>query len=167
MRQLEALVRLSEALARLRCTEKIVPAYVREVCSSSSVKVTSCDYPEPSSDVSHDKHPAQVQSCSQKSTCANCCCAYILSDKIWYRSPDICLCLICQRKANPCAMSTWKGPGRDHTAVCMLQARRLVKNSIIAVEAPDEDMADDDWVDDQEEADEVLARHRHPAGAAG
>ncbi|CAK0783083.1 hypothetical protein CVIRNUC_006278 [Coccomyxa viridis] len=76
VRQLEALVRLSEALARLRCTEKIVPAYVRE-------------------------------------------------------------------------------------------ARRLVKNSIIAVEAPDEDMADDDWVDDQEEADEVLARHRRPASAAG
>lgn len=47
------------------------------------------------------------------------------------------------------------------------QARRLVKNSIIAVEAPDEDMADNDWVDDQEEADEVLARHRRPAGAAG
>lgn len=46
------------------------------------------------------------------------------------------------------------------------QARRLVKNSIIAVEAPDEDMADDDWVDDQEEADEVLARHRRPATAA-
>ena len=33
MRQLEALVRLSEALARLRCTEKITPTYVREVCS--------------------------------------------------------------------------------------------------------------------------------------
>ena len=46
-----------------------------------------------------------------------------------------------------------------------LQARRLVKNSIIAVEAPDEDMADDDYVDDQEEADEVLARHRCPASA--
>lgn len=45
------------------------------------------------------------------------------------------------------------------------QARRLVKNSIIAVEAPDEDMADDDYVDDQEEADEVLARHRCPASA--
>jgi len=41
----------------------------------------------------------------------------------------------------------------------------LVKNSIIAVEAPDEDMADDDYVDDQEEADEVLARHRCPASA--
>jgi len=40
-----------------------------------------------------------------------------------------------------------------------------VKNSIIAVEAPDEDMADDDYVDDQEEADEVLARHRCPASA--
>jgi hypothetical protein len=31
VRQLEALVRLSEALARLRCSEKITPAYVREV----------------------------------------------------------------------------------------------------------------------------------------
>ncbi len=41
-----------------------------------------------------------------------------------------------------------------------------MKNSIIAVEAPDEDMADDDYVDDQEEADEVLARHRRPGSAA-
>ena len=31
VRQLEALVRLSEALARLRCSNKITPAYVREV----------------------------------------------------------------------------------------------------------------------------------------
>ena len=37
VRQLEALVRLSEALARLRCTEKIVPAYVREVCTLYSL----------------------------------------------------------------------------------------------------------------------------------
>lgn len=43
MRQLEALVRLSEALARLRCTEKIVPAYVREVCSAPSVDLSSHD----------------------------------------------------------------------------------------------------------------------------
>ena len=43
-----------------------------------------------------------------------------------------------------------------------------MKNSIIAVEAPDEDMADEDYVDDQEEADEVLARHRRPViGVAG
>ena len=40
VRQLEALVRLSEALARLRCTEKIVPAYVREVRSASSGALT-------------------------------------------------------------------------------------------------------------------------------
>ena len=60
-------------------------------------------------------------------------------------------------------MFTCKG----HHSSMHLQARRLVKNSIIAVEAPDEDMADDDWVDDQEEADEVLARHRRPASAAG
>ena len=53
-----------------------------------------------------------------------------------------------------------------HSHFMHAQARRLVKNSIIAVEAPDEDMADDDWVDDQEEADEVLARHRRPATAA-
>lgn len=32
VRQLEALVRLSEALARLRCSEVIRPAFVREVC---------------------------------------------------------------------------------------------------------------------------------------
>ena len=31
VRQLEALVRLSEALARLRCSTNITPAYVREV----------------------------------------------------------------------------------------------------------------------------------------
>ena len=31
VRQLEALVRLSEALARLRCSETITPAHVREV----------------------------------------------------------------------------------------------------------------------------------------
>jgi len=37
VRQLEALVRLSEALARLRCTEKITPAYVREVCSTPAI----------------------------------------------------------------------------------------------------------------------------------
>lgn len=36
VRQLEALVRLSEALARLRCTDVIQPQYVREVqCTSS------------------------------------------------------------------------------------------------------------------------------------
>ena len=32
VRQLEALVRLSEALARLRCTDVILPQFVREVC---------------------------------------------------------------------------------------------------------------------------------------
>jgi hypothetical protein len=31
VRQLEALVRLSEALARLRCTDLILPQYVKEV----------------------------------------------------------------------------------------------------------------------------------------
>jgi DNA replication licensing factor MCM6 len=31
VRQLEALVRLSEALARLRCSKAILPSYVREV----------------------------------------------------------------------------------------------------------------------------------------
>ena len=42
VRQLEALVRLSEALARLRCSEVITPAHVREVralfaCRTSAV----------------------------------------------------------------------------------------------------------------------------------
>jgi len=34
VRQLEALVRLSEALARLRCTDLILPQYVKEVTQS-------------------------------------------------------------------------------------------------------------------------------------
>lgn len=32
MRQLESLMRLSEAMARLHCDDKIRPAYVKEVC---------------------------------------------------------------------------------------------------------------------------------------
>ena len=36
VRQLEALVRLSEALARVHCTEDISPAFVREVRSDST-----------------------------------------------------------------------------------------------------------------------------------
>lgn len=32
VRQLESLIRLSEAMARLHCDDKIRPAYVREVC---------------------------------------------------------------------------------------------------------------------------------------
>lgn len=34
VRQLEALVRLSEALARVHCSETILPSYVREVRAS-------------------------------------------------------------------------------------------------------------------------------------
>jgi hypothetical protein len=41
-----------------------------------------------------------------------------------------------------------------------VQARRLVKNSIIAVEAPDEEMADDEWIEDPAEAEAVVAQHR-------
>ena len=40
VRQLEALVRLSEALARLRCSEVITPAYVREVQCSTPARHT-------------------------------------------------------------------------------------------------------------------------------
>jgi DNA replication licensing factor MCM6 len=32
VRQLESLMRLSEAMARLHCDDKIRPAYVKEVC---------------------------------------------------------------------------------------------------------------------------------------
>ena len=42
VRQLEALVRLSEALARLRCTDTIVPQYVREVSPRSSRSLGCC-----------------------------------------------------------------------------------------------------------------------------
>ena len=40
------------------------------------------------------------------------------------------------------------------------QAQRLVKNSIIAVEAPDEDMAEEDYVEDEAEFEDVARRHR-------
>jgi DNA replication licensing factor MCM6 len=32
VRQLESLIRLSEAMARMHCDEEIKPSYVREVC---------------------------------------------------------------------------------------------------------------------------------------
>ena len=48
------------------------------------------------------------------------------------------------------------------------QAQRLVKNSIIAVEAPDEDMAEEDFVEDEEEFEDVARRHRGaPNGDGG
>lgn len=49
-----------------------------------------------------------------------------------------------------------------------MQARRLVKNSIIAVEAPDEEVEDDEWVEDPQEAEDIIARHRpDAAGPSG
>ena len=48
------------------------------------------------------------------------------------------------------------------------QAQRLVKNSIIAVEAPDEDMAEEDYVEDEAEFEDVARRPRSvPSGGAG
>ena len=114
VRQLEALVRLSEALARLRCTEKIVPAYVREVCSASSKATTSCGNPKPSHELTCDKHPAQVQSCLQKSTLAGCWGADVLSDILWCRPPDIFQCFFCQCNANPCAICILEGVKQQH-----------------------------------------------------
>lgn len=40
------------------------------------------------------------------------------------------------------------------------QARRLVKNSIIAVDAPDEDVGEDDFVEDAQEMADVLGHQR-------
>ena len=40
-----------------------------------------------------------------------------------------------------------------------------MKNSIIAVEAPDEEVDDDEWVDDPAEAEDIIARHRPEAAA--
>ena len=48
-----------------------------------------------------------------------------------------------------------------------VQARRLVKNSIIAVEAPDEEMNDEDWVEDPQEADDIIGRHRPDQDRSG
>ena len=42
VRQLEALVRLSEALARLRCSTSISPAYVREVGTQLGLSLHVC-----------------------------------------------------------------------------------------------------------------------------
>ena len=43
-----------------------------------------------------------------------------------------------------------------------------MKNSIIAVEAPDEDMAEEDYVEDEAEFEDVARRHRGaPSGGAG
>jgi len=46
-----------------------------------------------------------------------------------------------------------------------VQARRLVKNSIIAVEAPDEEVDEDEWVEDPAEAEDIIARYRPDPGA--
>ncbi len=43
-----------------------------------------------------------------------------------------------------------------------------MKNSIIAVEAPDEEVEDDEWVEDPAEAEDIIARHRpDAAGPSG
>ena len=49
----------------------------------------------------------------------------------------------------------------------MWQARRLVKNSIIAVEAPDEDVGEEGFVDDAAEFADVLGRHQSGDGNSG
>ncbi len=50
---------------------------------------------------------------------------------------------------------------------CCAQARRLVKSSIIAVDAPDEDVGEDDYVDDAAEFEEVAGRHREGGAPNG
>jgi len=42
VRQLEALVRLSEALARVHCSETILPSYVREVRAGTEISEKAC-----------------------------------------------------------------------------------------------------------------------------
>ena len=44
VRQLEALVRLSEALARLRCTDVILPQYVKEVIAIAYARPLKSQY---------------------------------------------------------------------------------------------------------------------------
>lgn len=40
-----------------------------------------------------------------------------------------------------------------------------MKNSIIAVEAPDEEVDEDEWVEDPAEAEDIIARYRPNPGA--
>lgn len=44
------------------------------------------------------------------------------------------------------------------------QAQRLVKNSILAIEAPEEEVDDEDWVPDAEEVEEMVQRARRAEG---
>jgi hypothetical protein len=44
------------------------------------------------------------------------------------------------------------------------QAQRLVKNSILAIEAPEENVDDDDWVADADEVEQVVERARRADG---
>lgn len=45
-----------------------------------------------------------------------------------------------------------------------VQAQRLVKNSILAIEAPEEEVDDEDWVPDAEEVEEMVQRARQAEG---
>lgn len=50
--------------------------------------------------------------------------------------------------------------------LCVLQAIRLVKNSIIAIESPEAEVDDVDYVDDLEEVEDVLERYKKAEGQA-
>ena len=65
VRQLEALVRLSEALARLRCTEKILPQFVTEV----RLLLSSCSYEMQTEQAAEDGSLSCLLSTYRELTC--------------------------------------------------------------------------------------------------
>jgi hypothetical protein len=54
---------------------------------------------------------------------------------------------------------------RARTSERRAQARRLVKNSIISVEQPDEELEEDEWADEAGAAAEAVAAARAAGGA--
>lgn len=120
VRQLEALIRLSQALARVRCSERVNPAHVKEVCLV-------------------DWQPTPV--CRVLPVC---CVLLCVVNCLWHVSsvhPQACIKYV-------------------------FQATRLLKHSIMAVEAPDVTLDEEEGY--QEELEGAAAALRQAlSGASG
>ncbi len=132
VRQLEALVRLSEAHARVRCSPVIEPGDVREV---------SCV-------VLFGKSFLLCSGKCTDSASANALCPL----------GPFCVATQAGRRASSCT-----APARYSTLdaiYSVLQAKRLVKSSIIAVETTEQEVDDDDFFQDNAEVTDFVNAHR-------